>query len=91
MDAQNAIDLGRDAILTAMLISAPLMAAGAVVGLVIGLVQALTQVQDQTVSFVPKMIAMVAVLGLTLPWLIQKMMDYSHELFTDIPRVVMGG
>jgi flagellar biosynthetic protein FliQ len=58
---------------------------------VIGLLQALTQVQDQTVAFVPKVIAMVLVLGLCLPWLIQQMVEYSQALYYNIPNVIAGG
>ena len=64
---------------------------GVVVGLLIGLVQALTQIQDQTVSFVPKIVMMGLVLVICLPWLIQRMMTYSEDLITNIPRTLMGG
>ena len=91
MNPQDAIDLGRDAILTAFFLSAPLLVVGALVGLLIGLVQALTQIQDQTVSFVPKIVAMIAVLGVCLPWMLQRMADYSTELINNIPRIIAGG
>jgi flagellar biosynthetic protein FliQ len=91
MDAQEAINLTQQAMLTALLIGAPILVAGVLVGLVIGLAQALTQVQDQTVAFVPKLVAMVAVLILCLPWLVQKMIEYSEELFADIPKTLGGG
>ena len=68
-----------------LLLGSPVLLAGMVVGLVIGLLQALTQIQEQTVSFVPKIVAMVAVLGLTLPWLIAQMVRYSSDLITSIP------
>jgi flagellar biosynthetic protein FliQ len=55
------------------------------VGLVIGLLQALTQIQEQTVSFVPKIVAMVLVLSFTLPWLITVIVQYSSELIVSIP------
>ena len=61
------------------------------IGLVIGLVQALTQIQDQTVSFVPKIVMMALVLMICLPWLIQRMMTYSEDLITNIPRMLLGG
>ncbi len=91
MDPQQAIDLGREAIMTTVFIGAPILIVGMAVGLGIGLLQALTQVQDQTVSFVPKIVAMVAALGFCLPWLIQRMMQYSEELITNIPNVIAGG
>jgi flagellar biosynthetic protein FliQ len=85
MDPQVAIDIGREAILNMLLIGAPVLVAGLLVGLVIGLLQALTQIQEQTVAFVPKLLAMVLILSLTLPWLIARMVQYSHELITGIP------
>ena len=91
MDAQEAITLTQQAMLTALLIGSPILIAGMVMGLLIGLAQALTQVQDQTVAFVPKIVAMVAVLILCLPWLVQKMVEYSEYLITNIPKTIAGG
>jgi flagellar biosynthetic protein FliQ len=88
MTEYEAIDLGRGAIITALLVGAPVLIVGMVVGLVIGLVQALTQIQDQTVAFVPKIVAMVLALSLFLPWLIQLMVEYSRGLFAGIPRLI---
>jgi flagellar biosynthesis protein FliQ len=85
MDSQTVIDIGREAIWNMLLIGAPVLVAGMAVGLLIGLLQALTQIQEQTVAFVPKLIAMVLVLSLTLPWLIARMVQYSHELIAGIP------
>lgn len=91
MDPQAAVDLGRQAIMLALIVSAPVLIVGTLVGLMIGLLQALTQVQDQTVSFVPKIVAMVLVLSLCLPWLIQQMVEYSTQLYKNVPHVVAGG
>lgn len=91
MDPSQIIDLGRDAMVTSLLIGAPVLLVGVAAGLIIGLVQALTQIQDQTVSFVPKIVAMVAALGVCLPWLIQRMTEYSAELISNIPHVIMRG
>jgi flagellar biosynthetic protein FliQ len=91
MEPQQAIDMGREAIFTALLIGAPLLLIAVVVGLTIGLIQALTQIQDQTISFVPKIVAMVMALSLCLPWLIQRMLEYSQEVLINIPRVITGG
>ena len=85
MDPQVVIDIGREAIWNMLIISSPILVAGMVVGLLIGLLQALTQIQEQTVAFVPKLVAMVLILSLTLPWLITRMMQYSSELIAGIP------
>jgi flagellar biosynthetic protein FliQ len=91
MDASDAVTLTQQAMLTALVISAPLLVVGVLVGLLVGLAQALTQVQDQTVSFVPKIVAMVAALVFCLPWLVQKMVEYSETLIINIPRTIVGG
>jgi len=85
MEPQDAVDLGRQAIWIALLIGSPVLLAGMIVGLVIGLLQALTQVQEQTLAFVPKIVAMVLVLSLTLPWVIARLVEYSSEVITSIP------
>jgi flagellar biosynthesis protein FliQ len=85
MDAQDAVDLGRQAIVVALLIGSPVMLAGMVVGLFIGLLQAVTQIQEQTIAFVPKLVVMVLMLALLAPWLINQMVQYSHDLLAGIP------
>lgn len=85
MDAQSAIDLGRQALWTALVIGSPVLVAGMIVGLVIGLLQALTQIQEQSVAFVPKIIVMLVVLSVALPWLISQMVQYTTELIGGIP------
>ena len=91
MSPQDAVNLTQQAILTSLILCAPLLLVGMAVGLLIGLAQALTQVQDQTVAFVPKIVAMVAALLLCLPWLTQKMMEYSQQLIINIPKTISGG
>jgi flagellar biosynthetic protein FliQ len=88
MDPNDAIQLGREAIWTALLIGSPVLVAGMVVGLLIGLLQALTQIQEQTISFVPKIVAMVLALSFTLPWLITLMVRYSSDLIMGIPDML---
>ena len=88
MNPQDAIDLGREAVNIALVIGAPVLLAGMIVGLVIGLLQAVTQIQEQTVSFVPKLVATVLVLSLAMPWLIQQMVQYSQDLINNIPNTL---
>ena len=58
------------------------------VGLVVGLLQAVTQVQEQSVAFVAKLAAMAAVLSLMLPWLLDQLVQYSHDLIVNIPNTL---
>ncbi len=83
-ELQLAVDLGRDALVVALKLSLPILIAGLVVGVVISVLQAATQVQEQTLSFVPKMIAIVAVLFLMMPWLLTVLVEYTHEVVTDM-------
>jgi flagellar biosynthetic protein FliQ len=91
MDAQQTIDIGREAMMTALVLGAPVLAAGLVVAVVVGVFQALTQIQDQTISFISKLVAMVVALGVCLPWLVERMVQYSQALITNIPQTIVGG
>jgi flagellar biosynthetic protein FliQ len=82
------VDLARQMILTATLIAAPMLVVALVVGLVISLIQAVTQIQEQTLSFVPKLIAVAVTFLLALPWIMQIMIKYTKELFRSIPGLV---
>jgi flagellar biosynthetic protein FliQ len=85
MDPQSAIDLGREALWTTLIVASPVLVAALVVGLVIGLLQAMTQVQEQSLVFVPKIIVMLLVLSISLPWLISRMVQYTSTLIGGIP------
>lgn len=88
MNPTDAVELVRAAVLTAMLIGAPLLVMGMLVGLIISLMQAVTQIQDQTLNAVPKIIAMVLALVFCLPWIADRMIDYTTKTYTAIPMVV---
>ena len=81
MDAVTAMELCRSTLMTAVIIAAPMLLVGMAAGLAIGLIQALTQIQDQTVAFVPKILAMAAVLVACLPWLVTRMTEFTSEVF----------
>ncbi len=83
MDAQTAIDLCRNSLITALILGAPMLLVAMAAGLVIGLLQALTQIQDQTVSFVPKLLAMSAVLVACLPWLMTRLVEFTRDAFSN--------
>ncbi len=85
MTPSDAIELGREALWTTLMIGAPVLVSGMTVGLMIGLFQALTQIQEQTVAFVPKIVAMIVALSISLPWLMTRLLQYSTELIERIP------
>jgi flagellar biosynthesis protein FliQ len=85
MQAQDAVDLGRQAIMVTLLVGSPVLVAGMLVGLIISLVQAVTQIQEQTITAVPKLVVMVLAIAVLAPWLINQMVQYSHDLLSSIP------
>lgn len=76
--------VAREAIIVAILMSAPLVIAAAVVGLLFGLLQALTQLQDQTTAFAVKLVVVLGLMLLLMPWLGLQSLDYAERLFTMI-------
>jgi len=84
MDGE-ALDIVREAFLLMLTVSAPILAVGLVVGLVVSIVQAVTQIQEQTLVFVPKIVAMVATTVLLLSWITMKIMEFSVEMFSWSP------
>ncbi len=81
IDAPTAVDLCRTTLMTAVVIAAPMLIVGMGAGLLIGLLQALTQIQDQTVAFVPKVLAMAAVMIACMPWLMSRMVEFTRNVF----------
>lgn len=91
MTPDMVIDLGRNALTTTVMLSAPLLMAALLTGLVVGLFQAATQIQEQTLSFIPKLLAMVVALIATGPWLLQVILDYTSTLIVEtVPRIIGG-
>ena len=88
MPHAQVIDLARNAVLLALLLAGPFLGVALVVGLVVSVLQAVTQIQEQTLTFVPKLFAMAAAFLISLPWLIQITVKYTTELFRSIPSLV---
>jgi flagellar biosynthesis protein FliQ len=88
MTADHAIEMTRAAVALTLMIGAPIMLIAVVVGLTISMLQAVTQLQDQTLSFVPKIIAMVLAGLFFFPWMLHQMVDYAATVFTNIPSLL---
>jgi flagellar biosynthetic protein FliQ len=71
-----------------LLISAPALLVGLVVGVAVSLFQAVTQIQEMTLVFVPKIVAVMITLVIVLPWMINLLVAYTHNLFTNIPQYI---
>lgn len=76
------VDLVRETLIVAMKIVTPILLAGIAVGLVISIFQSITSIQDQTLTFVPKILVMVGVAVLLLPWIVRKLVEFSVALFS---------
>jgi flagellar biosynthetic protein FliQ len=83
MSPQQAAALIRDTLLLALAISAPMLVIGLVVGITISLLQALTQIQEQTLTFIPKIVSMVAAAIALMPWMSHRLMAYAYDMFTN--------
>ena len=81
MGIDQATDLVRETLTLALVTAAPLLGIGLVVGLVISLFQAVTQIQEQTLVFVPKIVAMIAVAMFVMPWLTHRLMEFAGAMF----------
>jgi flagellar biosynthetic protein FliQ len=76
------LDMVRDALMEALILSAPILAAGLLIGLIVSLFQAVTQIQEQTLSFVPKIMVMILVAVVLLGWIAVRMLDFAAAMFT---------
>lgn len=82
------LSIGRDAIWTTVLLASPLLLAALVVGLVVSIFQAVTQINEATLTFIPKMLAIVVMMIVLAPWMTQILTSYTTELFTSLPNYV---
>jgi flagellar biosynthesis protein FliQ len=88
MSAEMAVEIFRLMLTKCLVIVAPMLATAMAVGLVISLVQAVTSIQEQTLAFVPKLIAVAAVLMFSAYWLIEQMLVFTQDIFNRISNVV---
>lgn len=87
MESAEIIDLAREGIWVLLIVSAPMVLTALFVGFAISLVQALTQIQETTLTFVPKMVAMLLVMVVALPFMLQSLEHYGEKLFDRIATI----
>ncbi|NLK36088.1 MAG: flagellar biosynthesis protein FliQ [Gracilibacteraceae bacterium] len=85
MDQRIVIDIAQDAIMTVLLVAAQILGLGLLVGLIVSIVQATTQIQEPTLSFIPKIIAVSLTLLVFGPWMMNIMYEFTVRLFENIP------
>ena len=84
MDTREAIDIVNKLLFLTLLILTPILGAGLIVGLTIAIFQSITQIQEMTLTFIPKLLAMTLVIFYSLPWITEKIKDYTIEIFNLI-------
>jgi flagellar biosynthesis protein FliQ len=88
MTPETVMTIGQRALEITLMLSAPLLLTALVIGLLVGVIQAATQINEMTLSFIPKLIAMAVALVVAGPWMLKLMISYTRELFESIPGLV---
>lgn len=88
MTPTTVVDIGRDAVEVLLIVSAPMLGAALVTGLIVSIFQAATQVNEMTLSFIPKLIAVFVVIIVGGPWMISLMTEYIRRLYSSIPSLI---
>ena len=88
MNPEMVVTVGRHALEMTLMLAAPLLLTALAVGLLVGIFQAATQINEMTLSFIPKLLAMAAVLALTGPWMIRQLVEYTRNLIESIPGMI---
>jgi flagellar biosynthetic protein FliQ len=88
MTPETVVTVGRHALEMTLMLAAPLLITALAVGLIVGIFQAATQINEMTLSFIPKLLAMAAVLALTGPWMLRSLVEYTRGLIESIPGMI---
>jgi len=88
MSPVEVVTVGRHALEMTLMLAAPLLLTALAVGLIVGIFQAATQINEMTLSFIPKLLAMAAVLALTGPWMLRSLVEYTRNLIESIPGMI---
>ena len=90
MTPDSAMTIGRQALEVTFMISAPLLLTALVTGLIVSIFQAATQINEMTLSFIPKLLAMFTMMVFAGPWMLSVMIDFMHRMFTSIPWLAVS-
>jgi flagellar biosynthetic protein FliQ len=88
MSPETVVTVGRHALEVTLLLAAPLLLTALAVGLIVGIFQAATQINEMTLSFIPKLLAMAAVLAISGPWMLRTLVEYTRGLIESIPGMI---
>ena len=88
MNSQNVLSLGMQAMEAMLMMSAPLLLTALIIGLLVSIFQAATQINEQTLSFIPQLVAMIGALAFAGPWMISMFTDFMRRVFESIPVAI---
>lgn len=88
MNGDLAIEIGRNALMMVMLISAPMLLLGMFVGIFMSIIQAATSIQEQTLAFIPKIIAVFVAIVIFGPWMLSMLVSFTRDIFMQLPAMV---
>ena len=88
MSSDLVVQMAREALFMVMLISAPMLGLGMLVGILVSVFQATTQIQEQTLAFIPKIVAVCVAILIFGPWMLRLLTDYIRELFVNLPSLI---
>lgn len=88
MTPESVMTMGRTAMEVTLMVSAPLLLVALIVGLLVSIFQAATQINEATLSFIPKLVAVFVALVVAGPWMLSVMLDYMRQVFTGIPGLI---
>jgi flagellar biosynthetic protein FliQ len=88
MNQDTVVNLATQAMTLALKIAGPILLVGLVIGLVVSIFQAVTQIQEQSLSFIPKIVALAVLILILGPWMLDQMVTYAQNLYLSIPQLV---
>jgi flagellar biosynthesis protein FliQ len=88
MTPESVLSIGREALQVLLIVSAPLLLVTLAVGVIVSIFQAATQINEMTLSFIPKLLAIFGVLIVAGPWMLGYLLDYMHRMFANIPFLI---
>ncbi|HLH65905.1 MAG TPA: flagellar biosynthesis protein FliQ [Solirubrobacteraceae bacterium] len=91
MNQDTVVNLATQAMTLAIEVAGPMMLVGLVIGLVVSIFQAVTSIQEQSLSFIPKIIGLAALIVLLGPWMLDQLVNYASNLYLSIPQLIAGG
>jgi flagellar biosynthesis protein FliQ len=90
MDQDTVVNLATQAMTLALKVAGPILLVGLVIGLIVSIFQAVTQIQEQSLSFIPKIVGVAAIVVILGPWMLDQLVSYAQNLFMSIPQLVGG-